>query len=85
MKRVRIATGKHVVISPELAAKAVRVFATSLTREQVLDLMATEPRHAAGLMAGSKKPLALSKPRGGSLTADAQSRQSGTEKRGGRR
>lgn len=63
MKRARIAKGKHVVISDELAAKAARVFATGLTREQVLDLVATEPRHATGLMAGSKKPLALSKSR----------------------
>lgn len=64
MKRVRIAKGKHVVISDELAAKAARVFASGLTREQVLDLVATEPRHATGLMAGSKKPLALSRSRG---------------------
>lgn len=64
MKRVRIAKGKHVVISDELAAKAARVFASGLTQEQVLDLMATEPRHATGLMAGSKKPLALSRSRG---------------------
>jgi len=64
MKRVRIAKGKHVVISEELAAKAARLFATGLTREQVLDLVATEPRHATGLMAGSKKPLALSRSRG---------------------
>ena len=49
MKRVRIAKGKHVVISDELAAKAARVFASGLTREQVLDLMASEPRHARGL------------------------------------
>lgn len=64
MKRVRIAKGKHVVISDELAATAARVFASGLTRAQVLDLMATEPRHATGLMAGSKKPLALSRSRG---------------------
>lgn len=63
MKRVRIAKGKHVVISDELAAKAARVFASGLTREQVLDLMANEPRHATGLMAGSRKPLALSRSR----------------------
>lgn len=64
MKRVRIAKGKHVVIPDELAAKAARVFASGLTREQVLDLMANEPRHATGLMAGSKKPLALARSRG---------------------
>lgn len=63
MKRIRIAKGKHVVISEELAAKAARVFASGLTREQVLDLMANEPRHAPGLMAGSNKPLALSRSR----------------------
>ncbi|RYH00448.1 MAG: hypothetical protein EON58_00130 [Alphaproteobacteria bacterium] len=63
MKRIRIAAGKHVVISAELAEKAARVFATGLTREQVLDLMANEPRHATGLMAGSNKPLSLARPR----------------------
>jgi hypothetical protein len=63
VKRVRIAKGKHVVISDELAAKAARVFASGLTREQVLDLAANEPRHATGLMAGSNKPLALSRSR----------------------
>lgn len=64
MKRVRIAKGKHVFISDELAAMAARVFATGLTREQVLDLMADEPRHATGLMAGSRKPLAIPRLRG---------------------
>jgi hypothetical protein len=63
MKRVRTAKGKHVVISDQLAAKAARVFASGLTREQVLDLMVNEPCHGTGLMAGSKKPLALSRPR----------------------
>jgi hypothetical protein len=63
MKRVRIAKGKHVVISNQLAEKAARVFASGLTREQVLEVAANEPRHATGLMAGSKKPLALSRPR----------------------
>lgn len=82
MKRVRIAAGKHVVISPELAAKAARVFATGLTREQVLDLMATEPRYATGLMAGSKKPLALSKPRGETSTPDAECGRPEKEARG---
>lgn len=56
MKRVRIAKGKHVVISNQLAEKAARVFASGLTREQVLEVAANEPRHATGLMAGSKKP-----------------------------
>lgn len=64
MKRVRIAKGKHVVISDTLAAKAARVFASGLTREQILELASTEPRHATGLMAGSKKPLTLSRSRG---------------------
>jgi hypothetical protein len=64
MKRVRISKGRHVVISEEVAAKAARVFATGLTRGQVHELMANEPRHATGLMAGSKKPLALSRSRG---------------------
>jgi hypothetical protein len=64
MKRVRITKGKYVVISDELAAKAVRVFASGLTREQVLYLMVTEPRPATGLMTGSKKPIALSRSRG---------------------
>ncbi|MCE4540752.1 hypothetical protein LXT12_26335 [Pelomonas sp. P7] len=64
MKRIRIAPGKFVTISNELAEKAARVFATGLTRDQVLALSATEPRHTAGLMAGSPKPLAAAKPRG---------------------
>jgi len=63
MKRVRIAKGKHVVISDELAAKAAHVFAAAPTRKQVLDLIAHEPRGATGLMVGSKKPLALSRSR----------------------
>jgi hypothetical protein len=87
MKRVRIAKGKHVVISDELAAKAARVFATGLTREQVLDIMADEPRHATGLMAGSKKPLALSRSRGfarGDTSNEAQPNEnSGEEPREG--
>ncbi len=61
-KRVRIAQKKYVVISDELAAKAERVLATSLTREQVVELLANEPPHAS-LMVGSRKPLALSKSR----------------------
>lgn len=62
MKRVRVAAGKHLMISPELATKVERVFATALTRQQALDLMVTEPRRT-GLMAGSKKPLAIAGPR----------------------
>lgn len=82
MKRVRIAAGKHVVIFTELAEKAARVFGTGLTRAQILDLMATEPRRAKGLMAGSKKPLALSKPRGETSTPDAECGRSEEEERG---
>jgi hypothetical protein len=59
MKRFRVAPGKFVVISAEMAEKAARVFAAGLTREKVRNLQATEPRHAAGLMIGSPKPLAL--------------------------
>lgn len=62
MKRIRVAPGKFVIISPELAEKAARVTATGLTRKQVLELQASEPKHA-GLMAGSPKPLALGKRR----------------------
>lgn len=61
MKRVRVAPGKFVVISAELAEKAARVFGTGLTRDQVSSLKATEPRHATGLMIGSSKPLALAR------------------------
>lgn len=63
MKRIRVAPGKFVTISSELAEKAARVTATGLTREQVLEFKATEPKGAAGLMAGSPKPLAIAKPR----------------------
>lgn len=63
MKRVRVAPGKFVTISTELAEKAVRVFATGLTRNQVRDLKASEPRCATGLMVGSAKPLALTRPK----------------------
>lgn len=63
MKRVRVSPGKFVVISAEMAEKAARVFATGLTREQVRNLQATEPRHAAGLIIGLSKPLALARPK----------------------
>lgn len=59
MKRVRIAPGKFVVISTELAEKAARVFGTGLTRDQVRDLKATETEGVPGLMVGSPKRLAL--------------------------
>ena len=61
MKRIRVAPGKFVTISTQLAEKAADVFATGLTRDQVLDLMATEPRLVVGAMAGSIRPLALAK------------------------
>lgn len=61
MKRVRVAPGKFVVISDELAEKAARVFSTGLTRDQVNSLKASEPRQAAGLIIGSSKPLALAR------------------------
>jgi len=65
MKRVRIATGKYVTISADLVAKATRISAGGLTQTQVRDLQAAEPRHAAGLLAGSPKPLAIAKPQKG--------------------
>lgn len=71
MKRVRIAPGKFVAISPGLAEKAERVLATGLTREQVADLRATEPKRFIGAMAGSPKPLAIAKPRANVLAKAA--------------
>lgn len=63
MKRVRVAPGKFVTVSNEVWEKAARAFANELTRDQVRDLKASEPRRAAGLMAGSAKPLALARPK----------------------
>ncbi|MDR7270120.1 hypothetical protein J2X20_002778 [Pelomonas saccharophila] len=63
MKRVRVAPGKFVSVSTELWEKAARVFATGLTRDQVRDLKASEPRSTKGLMVGSAKPLALARPK----------------------
>lgn len=63
VKRIRVAPGKFVIISAELAEKAARVTANKLTRNQAVQLMASEPKHVAGLMAGSPKPLALRKHR----------------------
>ncbi len=60
-----MAPGKFVTISDELAEKASRVFATGLTREQVRELGAAEPRHVGGVMAGSPRPLAIAKLRAG--------------------
>lgn len=54
MKRIRVAPGKFVTISDELAEKAAHVFATSrLTCDQVRKLIASEPRLSSGAMAGS--------------------------------
>jgi hypothetical protein len=69
MKRVRVAPSKFVTISTELSEKAARVFATGLTRDQVRDLKASEPRRATGLMVGSAKPLALARSRNAVATA----------------
>lgn len=69
MKRIRVATGRFVTISTELAEKAARVFGKGLTREQVLAIATTEPKHIAGPMAGSLKPLAICKPKGAAKTA----------------
>lgn len=56
IRRVRVAPGKFVYIPAELAEKAARVFGTGLTRAQVLDLSASEPRLGTGRMAGSPRP-----------------------------
>ncbi len=63
MTSVRVAPGKFVTISSELAEKAARVFATGLTRDQVRELMATEPRVAETVIIGSSKPLTLARPK----------------------
>ncbi|WP_157275640.1 hypothetical protein [Pelomonas sp. Root1444] len=72
MKRVQIAPGKFVTISPELAEKVAHLFATGLTRDQVREIKAAEPRFATGLMLGSSKPLALARLRTGVSTAVAE-------------
>ena len=63
MKRVRVAPGKFVTIPTELAAKGGRVIGTGLTRDQVLEFKSSEPKLVAGPMAGSTKPLRISKAR----------------------
>lgn len=63
MKRVRVAKGKHVMISAELAEKAQRVFGSGLSRDAARNLATSEPKLRVTLMAGSAKPLALRKPR----------------------
>jgi hypothetical protein len=61
MTRVRVAPGKFVTIPTELAEKAARVFRAGFTRDQVLEFKESEPRHVAGPMAGSRKPLTIAK------------------------
>ena len=61
MKRIRVAPGKFVTISDELAEKAARVFATGqLTHDQVRE-MAVEPQLSGGAMAGSRRVLRSAK------------------------
>lgn len=62
MKRIRVAPGKFVTISDELAEKAARVFATGqLTRDQVRELVDVEPQLSSGAMAGSRRVLRSAK------------------------
>ena len=68
MKRVRIAPGKFVTISDAMAAKVERVYSAALTRDQVDELKASEPRVASGLIIGSPKPLSLSRRRAAAPT-----------------
>lgn len=60
MKRVRVAPGKFVYLSPDLVAKLEQIGARQLTRDQANELKQSEPRLRNSLMAGSSKPLALS-------------------------
>ena len=60
MKRVRIAPGKHTVISAELAEKAAQVFGAGLPRDVVRDLARLDVSSGPVVMAGKSKPLALS-------------------------
>lgn len=62
MKRIRIAPGKFVTISTDLSEKAERLFAGGLSRDQVRELAAAEPKRT-NVMAGSAKPLALARRR----------------------
>ena len=62
MKRIRVAPGKFVTISDELAEKAARVLATGqLTREKVRELMAVEPQLSSGAMTGPRRVLGSAK------------------------
>jgi hypothetical protein len=76
MKRIRVAPGRFVTISTDLAERAVRVMASGLTRDQAFALKGTEPRHLAGPMAGRPKPLAVANRRG-RVKPNSSSRRSG--------
>ena len=52
MKRVKVAPGKFVLISDELAAKAAKL--RTMTRADFALLIATEPKNLSGPMAGRK-------------------------------
>lgn len=53
MKRVRISAGQFVVVSTSLADKAARVFASgAISREQVRELVAAEPKCTRGVLLG---------------------------------
>jgi len=53
MKRVRISAGRFVVVSTSLADKAARVFASgAISREQVRELAAAEPKCTRGVLVG---------------------------------
>lgn len=52
MKRIKVATGKFVMISSELAEKAARI--RMLTKAQADALAALEPKATTGPMLGSK-------------------------------
>ena len=77
MKRVRVAPGKFVTISAEMAEKAAHVFKSGLTRDQVRGLKAPEPRLATGLMIGSPKPLALARRKTAIATAVGEAPSTG--------
>jgi len=49
MKRVKVAAGKFVTISPDLAEKATLISAGSLSSTQARGFKALEPRLAEGL------------------------------------
>lgn len=85
MKRIRIAPGKFVTISTEMADNAARVFATSLTAEQIRAFKSPEPVRVSGPMLASTKPLVLSKPvmrvKGGGAVVEVVHRAAGATSR----